>query len=232
VRYFQRDTTLRAMYPQLEDAIRCSAKKYGVVVTEEQIADTWHNGGTLIGNGASNKNFIARVATGDILISTDPENIQTVDVIDIAQRRLSAKVALYASKVYQVAPATGEVEKVWCERTPYWYTVVMRRQDYLAVGGIPEIFDSQWGWEDEAFALSLRKNGITIDYPPRLVVHHQNHHKATGRVFVNHNKEAKIYYENNVRDNAIWVNNESRGHYDWGSEAGWKEIDLTPKRSS
>lgn len=227
VRYFQKDTKLRSIYPDKEQAASKSYVQYGALISHREIKKVWEAGGTLVGNGCQSKNFGVKRAKGDVIILTDPENVQEVDVIEIARHRVNDDNVLYVSEVYHSEPGSGERGKLWFKEKPYCYNLIMKRENFLRIGGFDEIFLSQWGWEDEAFALTLKRNGFEIVYPPRMVVQHQDH---GGKVYVDHNKSAREAYREIPP--GPWVANEGRGWMDWGNGDGWQEIPTNLKRSS
>jgi len=227
VRYFQKDTKLRSIYPDKERALGKSFVQYGSLISRREIAKAWEAGGTLVNNGCQSKNFGVKQAKGDVVILTDPENVQEVDVIETTRRCLKDNNVLYVGEVYHSEPGSGKRGKLWFKNKPYCYNLIIKKDNFLRVGGFDEIFLSQWGWEDEAFALALKRHDIKIAYPPQMVVQHQNH---DGKVYIDHNKAAREAYRDIPP--GPWVANEGRGWMDWGNGDGWQEIPINLKRSS
>lgn len=223
IRHYYCDTTLRNLYPDRAEGIEKTYLQLGGLYTKEAIAEVYDTGKSLNRSGTWPKNVGAKLATGDILVFCDCEVYpSSPDLLAlIAQHLDQHDTAMFASQILDIDTSGA----LLIDKSPHWqcgfgFSFSLRRETYIRVGGMDEIFVGDWGWDDESLAeVTLPRNGIKVWKPPFYKVVHQYH---GGRFYKNHNAEATAYYRKLPK--GLWKANESRGWMNWGEPRGWVKV--------
>lgn len=123
-------------------------------------------------------NIGLKAATGDIVILQNAECEHVSNVVDQMRERVKESTALFA-KVASLAQ-DGSFDRWYCapqsDERPYFFCGAMLRKHFLEVGGMDEAFTG-YGYDDEDFAVRLKKTGIRFEYADDIQVNHQWHER-------------------------------------------------------
>lgn len=125
------------------------------------------------------RNIGIKEATGDLIITSEPEVMFVTDVIAqmLYLRDIRPTDVISAGTVYH-AQSEGVRDPGSCERIQGWvapFTALYGRDWLLDVGGWDESFPSPWGWDDTDLLTRLVCAGHGQSIVPSIEILHQWH---------------------------------------------------------